>query len=559
MAAQSRNGMSAFAGLARVRPAVAVGENLSWVFLKPPQDLAAEPPYAGISSEDHHKRGLELAEEGTRQDRPQLLEQAKEEFEAALEAVPVTDATIAFRRRATINLASVLGRLGQSAEAVRLLEGIRERLTGGSGLLLDEARALYTLGNVYMTQGRVEQAIDTYQTALGSVGGNFGRADGERLLLRGRILSNLGSAYVDTGRAEEALGTETDPGPLLEATTLLSQAGDDLDFGRALRVQGEAFHRRAERLGDAREWAAAERSLRQAIEGFEGAREKIWGNASVAVWAEVTATLAGTESDLGALLGARRSRQDRQEGHTHLRRAVTLYTEAFPDLRREQDRENVGRYFRDALRSLLGSSPAAQDAWLGLAAGIRVLGSSFISVECRDLWKPILGFLIHETNLAFSDIIVLFGVGNTDQKIARLTEFIASLGLSESDAAPVLNAVFERLGWSSRLLEQAGSRIEAPSAEHVEVRQVGWEELFENVPPALQSKRRQKYVFAPELLDNIEAFTIAQGIANTRNYKARNKLPLTPEEDAQGLMANSFVNQARTRRRRRRAREPGAG
>jgi hypothetical protein len=79
------------------------------------------------------------------------------------------------------------------------------------------------------------------------------------------------------------------------------------------------------------------------------------------------------------------------------------------------------------------------------------------------------------------------------------------------------------------------------------------EELFANVPPALQSKRRQKYVFPPELLDDGEAFETAQSIANARNYKVKQGIPLTSDEDTLGLKANSFVNQARTRRRQKRA------
>jgi uncharacterized protein YjbI with pentapeptide repeats len=90
-------------------------------------------------------------------------------------------------------------------------------------------------------------------------------------------------------------------------------------------------------------------------------------------------------------------------------------------------------------------------------------------------------------------------------------------------------------------------------------RPVTAEELFGNVPPALQAKPRQKYNFPPELLDNSEAFKTAQSIANARNYKVRNHMPLTDEEDAQGLMANSFVNQARTRQRHKEASQPKTG
>jgi tetratricopeptide (TPR) repeat protein len=90
-------------------------------------------------------------------------------------------------------------------------------------------------------------------------------------------------------------------------------------------------------------------------------------------------------------------------------------------------------------------------------------------------------------------------------------------------------------------------------------RPVTAEELFGNIPAALQSKPRQKYVFTPDLLDNPEAFKTAQGVANSRNYKLRMGIELTQEDDVRGLMANSFVNQARSRRRRREAEKPSPG
>jgi hypothetical protein len=336
----------------------------------------------------------------------------------------------------------------------------------------------------------------------------------------------------------------------------LSQAEDELGFGRARRVQGEAFHRRAEGLGGSSEFAAAERLLGQAIEAFEDARQIIQQHGPKAEWAEVTATLAGTESDLGTLLAAFQTEADRQNSRDHFRRAISLYSEAFDDLKREEDRQKVRVYVYDALQSLISSSPESEDAWLGLTTVIRVFGSRVFSVEYHKLLTPIINYILHKADYSFTDFILLFGVDNTNRIIDLLTEFIASLELSESEAASALNAAFRRLGWSGRLVVQQVPDIGGPTAQQAEARPVTAEELFGNVPPALQSKPRQKYVFETGLLDNPEAFKIAQRIANARNYKVRNRIPLTPKEDAHGLMANSFVNQARSRQRRNRAGEP---
>jgi hypothetical protein len=105
-------------------------------------------------------------------------------------------------------------------------------------------------------------------------------------------------------------------------------------------------------------------------------------------------------------------------------------------------------------------------------------------------------------------------------------------------------------------VEIAGRATFATAPQSANSRPVTAEELFGDVPSSLQTKGRQKYVFAPELLDDPEAFAKAQSIANARNYKVRKHMPLTTEEDTLGLIANSFVNQARTKRRRKAASQP---
>jgi hypothetical protein len=75
------------------------------------------------------------------------------------------------------------------------------------------------------------------------------------------------------------------------------------------------------------------------------------------------------------------------------------------------------------------------------------------------------------------------------------------------------------------------------------------DELFRNVPPSQRSKPRQKYQFAPDLLNDPEALSLAKSIANARNYKVRKGIAMAEEEDARGKMAESFVKQAERRQR----------
>jgi CheY-like chemotaxis protein len=81
-------------------------------------------------------------------------------------------------------------------------------------------------------------------------------------------------------------------------------------------------------------------------------------------------------------------------------------------------------------------------------------------------------------------------------------------------------------------------------------------ELFGDAAPTRQAKPRQKYKFAPELLADPAAVSAAESIANARTYKLRKGVELTPDEDARGKMAASFVKQAQ---RRRQGGMPSAG
>jgi hypothetical protein len=80
-------------------------------------------------------------------------------------------------------------------------------------------------------------------------------------------------------------------------------------------------------------------------------------------------------------------------------------------------------------------------------------------------------------------------------------------------------------------------------------RAVTADDLFGNIPLEQQVKQHQKYTFAPELLADPEALKRAVSIVNARRYKIRKHHEVSPEEDARGKMAASFVKQA-TRRQR---------
>ena len=117
--------------------------------------------------------------------------------------------------------------------------------------------------------------------------------------------------------------------------------------------------------------------------------------------------------------------------------------------------------------------------------------------------------------------------------------------LSDSDLKDVMRVVAVEV-------ERRETMVRAPA----EPRPVTAEELFGDVPPTLRARPRQKYKFPPELLDDPQAVSRAQGVANARTYKIRKGIEVSPEEDARGKKADSFVKQAQRRRQRA---QPSAG
>src|ERR1019366_9396159 len=90
-------------------------------------------------------------------------------------------------------------------------------------------------------------------------------------------------------------------------------------------------------------------------------------------------------------------------------------------------------------------------------------------------------------------------------------------------------------------VKPAAASSNAPQAVTAEM-------LFGDVQTAL-AKPRQKYAFPDELLTDPEALRKAESVANARTYKKRKGSELSPDEDARGKIAASFVQQAKRRQR----------
>jgi hypothetical protein len=75
------------------------------------------------------------------------------------------------------------------------------------------------------------------------------------------------------------------------------------------------------------------------------------------------------------------------------------------------------------------------------------------------------------------------------------------------------------------------------------------ETLFDDVPPALQTKPRQKYNFPAELLNDPKAIQRAQSIVNARKYKTRKGIELTTDEITRAQVAASLVRQSERRKK----------
>jgi tetratricopeptide (TPR) repeat protein len=334
-----------------------------------PLEVVRSSP-AGLMANDHHERGLDLAAHGFRTGDSALLKQAIEEFEAALQAAPTTNGAVAFRRRVTINIAILHRRFGQPENAALLLEEVRRNLTGDLDWRLEDApRTLNSLGNVYAVLGRTADAIDAYQQAQRAVERTRqGRTQPDRIRLYVQILSNLASAYLDEGKPDKALTAAA------QAHQHLALAPEPLIQARTGRVQGLAHYQLGMELNG---WSEAQSHLIEAIKLFEDARQTLHRQDAIADWAEVTGTLAGVEASLGNLQAGRDSEQDRTQTVEHLRRAITLYSEALPGLKRDEDqdailkdRNEALKYLSNALVSLLQITWTTEISWLALLARI---------------------------------------------------------------------------------------------------------------------------------------------------------------------------------------------
>jgi tetratricopeptide (TPR) repeat protein len=430
--------------------------------------------------------GLALAKRGISEDKPLLLERARQAFEATVAAASTKDG---LHWRATINLGQVLRRLGRPEDAAEKLEEIRSLLFPSPDRLPDAAhanvetepslipsrdwlpdapRALDGLGSAYSELARqhanqpelreqyLGRAIGAYRQAikLANTAPGKRRSDRTRQLILSH--SNLANVHIDAGDANEAV-EQADA-----ALELLRGARDmhdrELAWARTQRVKANALLLRA---GTSITDADTFQNLEEAIATLEDARESIRAIA-VADWNQITVELAIAEERLGAQQTARGTRGDTPNGVRHLCRAIRLWGEAFSHFVRIGLKNDMLDGLRGTLKQLSSFVGDKEESWMVYTVCSDLYETHDIPQEYSDILSLAVRFLAAFLNHSLTPFGISFLVLKRQDQIAALAEFIASLGLSETEAGPVFTGAFRSLGWSSRVVgPQPDDRVAA--------------------------------------------------------------------------------------------------
>ena len=420
--------------------------------------------------------GLALARRGINESNHLLLERARQAFEATAAAASEKDG---LHWRATINLGHILRRLGRPQDAAEKLEEIRGLLFPSSAGLPDAAqapgetehsliptrdwlpdapRALDGLGSAYSELARqhgnqpelrkqyLGRAIDAYSQAIGLANAAPGKKRADRTQLLVLIHSNLANVCIDAGDAEAAI-EQADA-----ALEFLSGAQDmrdrELTWARTQRVKASALVLKA---GISTTGVDPFENLEEAIATLEDARERIRAIA-VADWNQITVELAIAEERLGAQLTARGTRDDTPNGIRHLCRAIRLWGEAFSYFARIGLKNDMLGGLRGTLKQLSSFVGGKEESWMVYTVCSGLYDVHDIPQEYSDILTLAVRFLATCLNHSLTAFGASFLLLKRQDPITALAEFIASLGLSETEAGPVFAEAFRRLGWFSRLV-----------------------------------------------------------------------------------------------------------
>jgi tetratricopeptide (TPR) repeat protein len=514
--------------------------------------------------------GLALAKRGINEDSPLLLERARQAFEATVAAASEKDGLY---WRATINLGHILRRLGRPGDAAEKLEEIRSLLfpspdglpdtaqaPGGTehsliptrNWLADASRALDGLGSAYSELARqhgtqpelrkqyLGRAIDAYSDAIKLADAAPGKKRADRTQLLALIHSNLANVCIDAGDAEAAI-EQADA-----ALELLSGAQDirdrELTWARTQRVKASALVLKA---GISTTGADTFQNLKEAIATLEDARERI-RVVAVADWNQITVELAIAEERLGAQLTASGSRGDTPNGIRHLCRAIRLWGEAFSYFARIGLKNDMLGGLRGTLKQLSSFVGDKEESWMVYTVCINLYEIHGIPQEYSDILSLAAQFLAAGLNHSLTPFGASFLLLKRQDPITALAEFIASLGLSETEAGPVFEEAFRRLGWSEHTV--GGFTLSPKHAPEPSTASTALE-LFGRVTPGLQRRRYTREEFPPEWLDDPAALRAARKIANARSYNNKKGVMLTDAEIELARTADRFVKQAKARRR----------
>ena len=460
-------------------------------------------------------KGLALSKRGINENDQGLLKEAEKEFLKALEAAESASSrspgTTAFQWRININLGIILRRLGRPEEAIKRLEAIQDSLTGVPDPFLHTPRLFDTLGSAYAALARKHAedpdqknhyetaSFKAYRKAIKALGRTTPTEKPERTELRVNILSNLATTYIETEQPDAALEKIKLALELLPRVKFDSPLEANLNWARILRVEAEAFRLKA-RTYQPDEQEKAIRAWELAVKSYDEARDHLSKEATETDWSDITIDLAFSEANLGYLLVGSDVDGGQLKAARHLCRTVQLLTGTLSYLEPLGGYIPIFQYIQGILVQISSLLVNLDDA-LTIFSACYDAFTKYSFPECRTIFTTSAQILLQSMRVLFHSHGLNLSNDRLEQ-IKALANFLASLGVSETEAPDVLLGAFQRLGWSLAFsdrikperLEEAphrpeitaiGAGVEAASHPEEIVKDFNHKHILPDLPPGL--------------------------------------------------------------------------
>ncbi|HVA79761.1 MAG TPA: hypothetical protein VNF29_02430, partial [Candidatus Binataceae bacterium] len=269
----------------------------------------------------------------------------------------------------------------------------------------------------------------------------------ERAIDRTSTLSNRAVAYIDNGEADLAYDDAVDAVKFLRHAKIES-SDRGLNWAHTLRTKADALRLMADQRRPASEVREFRGLLNEAIQDLQHALSWLPVGDPTALHLQITALLGVTERDLGTFLANTESTSNKEEAASHLYRAICSFGSV---LTYDADlREDLLKEINHIAQMLMILTPSAEDAWQISEICEKVITGLNDQKEYINNIN-IYHELFRQSFSRFIKKVCKTSFVGKSKKINALTEFIASLGVTESEAPEILAATLRRLGWDKSI------------------------------------------------------------------------------------------------------------